>query len=117
MAGLISSDRGRRPRSGSRTRPGVSRKPGTQDSFSSKRTASQDSLGTNKRAGSRESLVESEPLPAYRGTGTRDKQYEPTSFSGLHIEDVVREKEQLKTEVGFMDRNIVIPSNDTSGFP
>ena len=87
MTGSVGSDRGRgRARSTSRTRQPPGKKPSSQESLRSHES-------------------ETSTLPPYPSASSleQERHYQPKSFTGVHIEDVLKENEQLKIQVGCLN--------------
>ena len=59
-------------------------------------------VGKKRVGGSREVVSEPEPLPAYTDMVARDKQYQPDTFAGQHVSEILQENEDLKLKVQIL---------------
>ena len=48
-------------------------------------------------------VSEPEPLPAYTDMVARDKQYQPDTFAGQHVSEILQENEDLKLKVQLLN--------------
>ena len=82
-------------------------------SADSERTKSKASKAGKKRVGgSREVVSEPEPLPAYTDMVPRDKQYQPDTFAGQHVSEILQENEDLKLKVQLLNLLLLL-----AGYP